>query len=99
MLTLCAADQQHPEAALALSRWEELQEVGSRQKRELRFRRRAFERARDSALVAMAMRLKPWMLARKPPAPAELARSRPADGARVRHPARGPRRLARGARA
>ena len=64
MLTLCSADKQEPDAALALARWEELQRVGDRDRTERRFRRRAFERARDRALQAIAMRIKPWMLSR-----------------------------------
>ena len=61
--------------AMALARWQELQEVGSQDRGERRFRRRAFERARDRALQALAMRLKPWMLTRN--APGDAARSAP----------------------
>jgi hypothetical protein len=98
VLTLFSAGKQEPEAALALARWDELQHAGQHEKRERRFRRRAFERARDCALQALAMRLKPSILARKPPTPAEGAR-RSGDGARSRHPARRRRRLAHRVRA
>lgn len=99
MLTLCDAGNQEPAAALALARWNELQRVGDNEKRERRFRRRAFERARDRALQALAMRVKPWMLTRKPPASADSAHARPGDRGRVRRPAGRTRRLAPGARA
>jgi hypothetical protein len=48
-----------PQAALALGRWEEWRQVCARRgagRREKRFRRRAYERARDAALVAVLMR-------------------------------------------
>jgi hypothetical protein len=57
-LELCeAARDDFPEAALALLRWEELQRACEhrRSDRERRFRRRAYERARDRALIALAM--------------------------------------------
>lgn len=89
VLTLCSAGEQEPDAALALARWEELQQVAEQDRRQRRFRRRAFERARDRALQALAMRLKPWMVAR------------PTTGspgtARVRRPVRHRRRISRGA--
>jgi hypothetical protein len=57
-LELCraAADEQK-DAALALKRWNalELAHARGRGERECRFRRRAFERARDRALIALAM--------------------------------------------
>src|SRR5947209_11676425 len=52
-----AADERA--AALAVERWELLQDAYQHQPGgdgELRFRRRAFERSRDRALVAIAMR-------------------------------------------
>jgi len=53
-LALCrAAARDEEDAALAQSRWGAL-EAASEQ-RERRFRRRAFERARDRALIALAM--------------------------------------------
>lgn len=89
MLTLCSVDKQEPDAALALARWEELQKVADRDRTERRFRRRAFERARDRALRALAMRIKPWMLSRS---------ASPAAGRRrVRQGAGRRRRFARGA--
>ncbi len=57
-LELCraAADEQK-DAALALRRWSSM--VAARERgrgeREFRFRRRAFERARDRALIALAL--------------------------------------------
>jgi hypothetical protein len=87
VLTLCSLDKQEPDAAMALARWEELQEVDSQDRGERRFRRRAFERARDRALQALAMRVKPWM----------LAKSGPLDRARVRRRVQRRRRLTRGA--
>lgn len=43
---------------MAVNRWEELERVceARRSDRERRFRRRAYERARDQALIALAMR-------------------------------------------
>jgi hypothetical protein len=64
-LTLCSVDKQEPDAALALARWEELQRTAAEERRERRFRRRAFERARDRALQALAMRIRPSMLSRR----------------------------------
>lgn len=90
-LTLCSVDKQEPDAALALARWEELQRTAAEDRRERRFRRRAFERARDRALQALAMRLKPGMLARhrRPAAGAGQVRRqlrRPVRGARLSQP-------------
>lgn len=48
-----------PQAALALGRWEEWRRVCEQRgagRREKRFRRRAYERSRDAALVAVLMR-------------------------------------------
>ena len=87
MLTLCSVDKQEPDAALALARWEELQEVTPEERGEHRFRRRAFERARDRALQALAMRLKPSMIARNT--------NSAGDAPRVRQPVRRSRRFAR----
>jgi hypothetical protein len=89
VLTLCSVDKQEPDAALALARWEELQQVAERDRSERRFRRRAFERSRDRALQALAMRVKPWMLTRG----AMGTDERP----RVRRPARRRPRMSRGA--
>src|SRR5579864_895190 len=56
-LDVCrAAAPQLREAALALKRWDALQaasDAGS--ERERRFQRRAYQRARDSALIAIAL--------------------------------------------
>lgn len=89
MLTLCSVDKQEPDAALALARWEELQQVAEQDRRERRFRRRAFERARDRALQALAMRVKPYMLSKRGAATDEATR--------VRRPMRRRPRLSRGA--
>jgi hypothetical protein len=62
-LVLCrVAAQQERDAALALDRWGALEEA-SEQKcdaGERRFRRRAFERARDQALITLAMKPRLW---------------------------------------
>jgi|GEM_PF-6451256 len=53
---------EEPLAALALGRWEEWRSACERQgtgRRENRFRRRAYERARDAAIVAVLMRRAP----------------------------------------
>ena len=57
-LDVCRAfESQIPEAVLAVRRWEELERACEhrRSDRERRFRRRAYERARDRALIALAM--------------------------------------------
>ncbi len=58
MLELCRATAgQEPLAVLALERWEEWNDARrSAARRERRFRRRAYERSRDAALVAVLMR-------------------------------------------
>ena len=58
-MALCdAAAAEEREAALALDRWRSLQEASNQHcgEAERRFRRRAFERARDRALITLAMR-------------------------------------------
>jgi hypothetical protein len=58
-LDVCRAyENQIPEAVLAVRRWEELERACEhrRSDRERRFRRRAYERARDRALIGLAMR-------------------------------------------
>jgi hypothetical protein len=58
-LTLCrAAAAEEGEAAVALERWSALQQAFSEHQgqREVRFRKRAFQRARDRALMRLAMR-------------------------------------------
>jgi hypothetical protein len=80
-LELClAAAAVQTDAAIAVTRWSslELAQERGRGERECRFRRRAFERARDRALIALAMQ----------PAAPEPAAARPAWRAR-RHLARG----------
>jgi hypothetical protein len=63
-LALCqAAAQDEEDAALALSRWGAFEFAAGQDcgEGERRFRRRAFERARDRALIALAMTRGPWM--------------------------------------
>jgi hypothetical protein len=56
-LTLCrAAARSEDDAAVALDRWGALEGAGQRERR---VRRRAFERARDRALIALAMARRP----------------------------------------
>jgi hypothetical protein len=77
-LELClAAAARQKDAALAVKRWNSLELAVERGRgdRECRFRRRAFERARDRALIALA--LQPRVTAPQAPAPA------PADSARA----------------
>jgi hypothetical protein len=77
-LTLCSVEKHEPDAALALARWEELQRTAAEERGERRFRRRAFERARDRALQALAMSLRPGMLRTRRPAASSLrTRGRP----------------------
>ena len=60
-LVMCRAYASvEPDAALALTRWTAVEKAQRRNGdggREPRFRRRAYERVRDRALVAIAMRL------------------------------------------
>jgi hypothetical protein len=84
-LALCqAAAQQEEHAALALSRWGAFESAADENcgDGERRFRRRAFERARDRALIALAMTRGPWMARGAPIASAvkqgsRRARARP----------------------
>jgi len=56
-LTLCRAAADHEgDAAVALDRWGAFKNAADRERR---FRRRAFERARDRALIALAMARRP----------------------------------------
>lgn len=58
-LDVCRAFQdQIPDAVLAVRRWDELERACEhrRSDRERRFRRRAYERVRDRALISLAMR-------------------------------------------
>ena len=57
-MALCqAASREEEDAALALARWGALEAAAKQNcgEGERRFRRRAFERARDKALIALAM--------------------------------------------
>ena len=58
MLELCRAAREAPEAALAVLRWDEWQQARRRATggAERRFRRRAYERARQNALATLLMR-------------------------------------------
>ena len=61
MLELCRAAREEREAALAVQRWEEWQRARRRAtgRGERRFRRRGYERARESALAVLLMRAQP----------------------------------------
>ena len=86
-LTLChAAAEQEDDAALALDRWQAL-EASSEGDGERRFRRRAFERARNQALIALAMKPGLWLAARRAPLQAAVssARSRSRPRGRAAH--------------
>ncbi len=86
-LTLCqAAADEEGDAALAIDRWQALEEA-SEGDGERRFRRRAFERARDQALIALAMRAGPWIAARRAPLATAVrsARSRTRRRDRLAH--------------
>lgn len=73
-LALCSAiSEQDTDAALALERWEEFEDTDQRGAQR-RFRRRSFERARDRALQAVAMRVRPAMLAKRPSAQSKRVR-------------------------
>src|SRR5947199_9968292 len=52
---LRAVAGEEPKAQLALQRWAELERVRDERKATRRFRRRAYARARERALVALAM--------------------------------------------
>jgi hypothetical protein len=87
-LVLCrAVARDEEDAALALSRWgayEAASEQGER-----RFRRRAFERARDRALIALAMTRAPWLSGDAPIASSmkkSTKRSRPRRAPRLAYP-------------
>ena len=58
MLELCRAAREEPEAARAVLRWDEWQQASRRATggAERRFRRRAYERARENALAVLLMR-------------------------------------------
>ncbi len=90
-LALCReAAPEEQDAAVALSRWGALQDAseGVCGDGERRFRRRAFERARDRALIAVAMTRGPWM------APGAPIASKMRKGSRLASQRRRPPRLA-----
>ena len=72
LLELCRAAREEPEAALAVLRWDEWQQARrpTTGRAERRFRRRAYERARENALALLLMR-------------AQALRGNPARAARV----------------
>jgi hypothetical protein len=100
LLALCrAAAPEEPSAAIAVARWSEWVEACARRatKRERRFRRRSYERARERALSALLMRAhaaakssepksaEPWRRADGPVESRRAARSQPlASGRRLR---------------
>jgi hypothetical protein len=60
VLELCRrAAVEQPEAAAALARWNAWRLARDRGKRERRFRRRAYTRARERAVGALLMRRRP----------------------------------------
>jgi hypothetical protein len=85
-LTLCRVTaEQEDDAALALARWQSL-EASAEGDGERRFRRRAFERARDQALIALAMKPGLWSAVRHAPLKAvNSARSRTRRRDRAAH--------------
>lgn len=85
-LTLCrAAAGDEEDAALAVSRWGDLESASEQGER--RFRRRAFERARDRALIGLAMTRGPWMARGAPIASAmKKASRRSRRPGRLAHP-------------
>jgi hypothetical protein len=83
VLELCRAAHEEPEAALAAQRWEEWQRLRRASGRgERRFRRRAYERAREHALAVLLMRAQAarGALRRGPQAPARMRRGTPVAG-------------------
>ncbi len=74
-LTLCRAAEDDGDAALALARWDAL-ETSTEGDGQRRFRRRAFERARDRALISLAMRPGLWLAARRAPLTAAVSSAR-----------------------
>jgi hypothetical protein len=66
VLTLCRAfSSDEPAAALALARWDAFEDAWKHHaisNEEQRFRRRAYERVRDRALVAITLRSASWLI-------------------------------------
>jgi hypothetical protein len=74
-LAVCrAAAQEEEDAAVALVRWGDFEAASEQGER--RFRRRAFERARDRALIGLAMTRGPWTASGAPIASAMKKASR-----------------------
>jgi hypothetical protein len=71
-----------PDAALALVRWSAVERACERRRSdsERRFRRRAYERARDRALVAVALHRGPVLVAAGPAPAGEQGGFRAAGG-------------------
>src|SRR5690348_7641094 len=83
-LEVCAAGtDREPEATGALERWGALLLVSAERpgSREERFRRRAYERSRDRALILLALRSDLWPTERR--APARPRRTRRRSGYRL----------------
>jgi hypothetical protein len=84
VLELCRAAHEEPEAALATQRWEEWQRLRPRAsgRGERRFRRRAYERARENALAVLLMRAQAARGAprRGPQTSARMRRGTPVPG-------------------
>jgi hypothetical protein len=84
-LTLCrAAAEDEDDAKLALARWQAL-EASSEGDGQRRFRRRAFERARDRALISLAMKPGLWLAARRAPLAAAVKSARSRRRRRAAH--------------
>jgi hypothetical protein len=78
-LALCRAAAPEEDAKLALARWGDLEAAAAKNcgDGERRFRRRAFERARDRALIALAMTPGRWMARGAPSATALAGKTAP----------------------
>lgn len=86
------------DASLALARWLEFERASERgcSESERRFRRRAYQRARDRALIAQAMRALPSAACDQPPAATASTPDRSASRMPVATRKRGPARKAPG---
>jgi hypothetical protein len=91
-LDLCrAAARRERDAAIALERWSVFQRACEQQRgeREQRVRRRAFERARDQALIALALSAEPVRVVGAGGLPSGLAAGTGIAGSSLRRARRG----------
>lgn len=97
-LDLCyeAAGREHS-AVVALERWESFQRACERGGSELRFRRRAYERARDEALIALALIQEPASALRARGPESGIAAGRGIARSASRRGRRGARKIQTGA--